>query len=200
MKFIFHRAVIFFLLFGIISCSHSQSPTKSKPAAPADAKEDKMPWRPDMVKIIFADGKTKYVNAISQSAAQIQVRMIPNSEEYTISNKGIILSSSGSYAKDSKVQSVMVKAALKSIYDKVDQPNFDYGTLGIRFPDGKVQYAWGLTVQTTYFSFIMSHSQFNYQCYFKGGTWKIDNAGGEYKNGTIVRDIFELSKDYKRFF
>ena len=153
-----------------------------------------------MVKITFADGKTKFANAISQTVTQIQVRMIPNSEAYTISNKGIILSSNGSYTKGSKVQSVMVKTALKSIYDKVDQPNFDYGTVGIRFPDGKVQYAWGVTVQVTYFSFIMSHSQFNYQCYFKSGTWKIDNAGGEYRNGTYLRDVFELANKFKRFY
>lgn len=189
---------IFLLLYFITACSHSQVPTKTSPGQPAA--EDKMPWRPDMVKIIFADGKTKFANAISQTAAQIQVRMIPNSEEYTISNKGIILSSNGAYAKSSKVQSVMVKTALKSIYDKVDQPNFDYGTLGIRFPDGKVQYAWGLTVQPVYFSLVMSHSRFNYQCYFKNGEWKIDNAGGEYKNGTIVRDIFEMAQQFKKWY
>ncbi len=200
MKVIIRTISILLLLFSISACSHSQSATKSKPAAPADAKEDKMPWRPDMVKITFTDGKTKFANAISQTTSQIEVRMIPNSEEYTISNKGIILASNGNYSKGSKVQSVMVKTALKSIYDKVDQPNFDYGTLGIRFPDGKVQYAWGLTVQTTYFSFIMSHSQFNYQCYFKNGEWKIDNAGGEYRNGTYLRDIFELATAFKRWY
>lgn len=194
-----NTAVVLMLII-ITSCSHSQVATKSKPTATEEAKEDKMPWRPDMVKIVFADGKTKYANAISQTAAQIQVRMIPNSEEYTISNTGVILNSGGSYAKGSKVKSIQVKTALKSIYDKVDQSNFDYGTLGIRFPDGKVQYAWGVTVQPIYFSLIMSHSQFNYQCYFKAGTWKIDNAGGEYKNGTYLRDIFELSSNFKKYY
>lgn len=200
MKNKFQFVPVFLSLIFITACSHSQVVTKNKPVAPEDAKEDKMPWRPDMVKIIFADGKTKFANAVSQSPAQLQVRMIPNSEAYTFSNKGIILSSGGSYSKGSRVKSIMIKAALKSIYDKVDQPNFDYGTLGIRFPDGKVQYAWGVTVQPIYFSFIMSHSQFNYQCYFKNGEWKIDNAGGEYRNGTYLRDIFELAADFRRWY
>jgi len=190
---------IFLSLFFITACSHSQVSTKNRTMQPAAA-EDKMPFRPDMVKITFADGKTKFANAISQTATQIQVRMIPNSEEYSISNKGILLNSSGNYPKGGKVQSIMIKTALKSIYDKVDQPNFDYGTVGIRFPDGKVQYAWGVTVQITYFSFIMSHSQFNYQGYFKNGEWKIDNAGGEYRNGTYLRDIFELAPSFKRWY
>lgn len=189
--------IILLTLLLCTACSNSHISTEPGQSKPA---EDKIPWRPDMVRIVFADGKTKFANAISQTTAQIQVRMIPNSEEYTISNTGVILSSGGSYAKGSKVKSIQVKAALKSIYDKVDQPNFDYGTLGIRFPDGKVQYAWGVTVQPVYFSLIMSHSQFNYQCYFKAGTWKIDNAGGEYKNGTYLRDIFELSPGFKKFF
>lgn len=94
----------------------------------------------------------------------------------------------------------MIKAAGKSIYDKVDQANFDYGTLGIRFPDGKVQYAGALTVSVYYFSLTMSHSKFNYQVYFKNGEWKIDNAGGEYSAGTYLRDIFELAKDFKRWY
>jgi hypothetical protein len=200
MKITLHSTGIFFLLFLVISCSHGQVATKSKPAVSSDAKEEKMPWRPDMVKITFADGKTKFANDISQTALQIQVRMITNSEEYTISNKGIILASNGNYAKGSKVQSVMVKTALKSIYDKVNQPNFDYGTLGIRFPDGKVQYAWDVTVQPIYFSLIMSHSKFNYQCYFKDGEWKVDNAGGEYRNRTVLMDVFELAGQFKIFY
>lgn len=200
MKYILLCSCFISIFFWNIACKQSVAATKPSPAAKSTTPEDKMPFRPDMVKITFADGKTKFANTISQAGTQIQIRMIPNSEEYTISNKGIILTSTGSYAKGSKVQSVMVKAALKSIYDKVDQPNFDYGTVGIRFPDGKVQYAWGVTVQITYFSFIMSHSQFNYQCYFKGGTWKIDNTGGEYRNGTYLRDIFELAPSFRRWY
>jgi hypothetical protein len=188
------------MLLFTVACNRNQIATKSTSSSQLPQAEDKMPWRPNMVKITFADGKTKFANAIRQATTEIHIRMIPNSEEYTISNKGIILKSNGNYIKGSKVQSIMVKAALASIYDKVDQPNFDYGTLGIRFPDGKVQYAWGLTVQVVYFSFIMSHSQFNYQCYFKNGTWKIDNTGGEYKNGTVIRDIFELGIEFKRFY
>jgi uncharacterized lipoprotein YajG len=168
---------IILLLFFTTACSQSQVTTKSSPAQPAAA-DDKMPWRPDMVKITFADGKTKFANAISQTASQIHVRLIPNSEEYTISNKGIILTSNGNYTKGSKVQSIMVKAALASIYDKVDQPNFNYGTLGFRFPDGKVQYASALTVQRVYLAITMSHSGFSYDMYFKNGEWKIENAGG----------------------
>ena len=187
------------LLFFSTACSHSQLKTKSSPAQSA-AKEDQMPWRPDMVKITFADGKTRFANAINKTATQITIRMIPNSEEYTISNKGIILTSNSSYTKGSKVQSIMVKTALASIYDKVDQPNFNYGTLGFRFPDGKVQYANALTIQRIFLSITMSHSGFNYYMYFKNGEWKIDNTGGEYRNGTVIRDIFELATEFKRFY
>ncbi len=190
---------ILLLLFFTTACSHSQVTTKNT-TPKAEQADDKMPWRPDMVKITFADGKTKFANAVSKTATQITVRMIPNSEEYTISNKGVILSSNGSYTNGSKVQSIMVKAALASIYDKVDQPNFNYGTLGFRFPDGKVQYASALTVQRVYLAITMSHSGFNYDMYFKNGEWKIDNAGGEYRNGTVMRDIFELGNEFKRFY
>lgn len=181
------------------ACSHSQLKIKSSPAQ-SSAKEDQMPWRPDMVKIIFADGKTKFANAISKTTAQISVRMIPNSEEYTFSNKGIILTSTGSYTKGSKVQSIMIKYAMQSIYDKIDQANFNYGTLGFRFPDGKVQYANALTIQRIFLSITMSHSGFNYYMYFKNGEWKIDMQGGEYRNGTVIRDIFELATEFKRFY
>jgi hypothetical protein len=199
MKHIFKYFIVLLLLIFVTSCSHSQIATKPTASQPAAA-DDKMPWRPDMVKITFADGKTKFANAISQTATQIHVRLVPNSEEYTISNKGIILTSNGNYTKGSKVQSIMVKAALASIYDKVDQPNFDYGTVGIRFPDGKVQYARALTVQRIFLAITMSHSVFNYDIYFKNGEWKIDNAGGEYRNGTVIRDIFELTQQFKRWY
>lgn len=190
------NTAIILLLLAAVACRNSR--VSSNPPAPWSA-EDKMPFRPSMAKIIFADGKTKYANVISQSAVQVDIRMIPNSEEYSISNKGIILSSNGSYAKGGRVQSVMIKNAGASIYDKIDQPNFNYGTLGFRFPDGKVQYAGALTVQPVFLSITMLHSGFNYQLYFKGGEWKIDIQGGEYRNGTFIRDIFELSPTFKRF-
>ncbi len=199
MKHILQYVSVFLLLVFVTACSQSQVATKSTQTQPATA-EDKMPWRPDMVKITFADGKTKFGNAISQTATQIQIRMIPNSEEYSISNKGVILSSSGSYLKGSKVQSVTIKKSLPSIYNKVDQPNFDYGILGIRFPDGKVQYAKALSVQSIYLGLTMMHAQVEYNCYYKEGTWKIDIPSGEYKNGTIIRDIFELESKFMRWY
>lgn len=199
MKITFRNAGMMILLLTAIACRQSKVSTKSTPTQPAPA-EDKMSFRPSMAKIIFADGKTKYANVISQSTTQVDLRMIPNSEEYSISNKGIILSSNGSYAKGGRVQSVMIKNAGASIYDKIDQPNFNYGTLGFRFPDGKVQYAGALTVQPVFLSITMLHSGFNYQLYFKGGEWKIDIQGGEYRNGTFIRDIFELYPSFKRFY
>jgi hypothetical protein len=199
MKHTLQNISFFLLLVFVTACSHSQVTSKNTTPQPATP-EDKMPWRPDMVKITFSDGKTKFANAISQTATQIHIKMIPNSEEYTISNKGIILSGKGNYTKGSRVQSIMVKTALASIYDKVDQPNFNYGTLGFRFPDGKVQYANALTIQRIFFSITMLHSGFNYYMYFKNGEWKIDNAGGEYRNGTVIRDIFELEQQFKRFY
>ena len=46
----------------------------------------------------------------------------------------------------------------------------------------------------------MSHSKFNYQVYYKNNEWKIDNAGGEYKNGTVIKDIFELDVKFRKFY
>lgn len=186
------------ILFMATACKHSQTTTKST-APQSSPAEDKMPFRPPMAKITFGDGKTKFANVVSQSATLVTIRMIPGGEEYSISTKGIILNSNGSYAKGSRVQSVMIKNAGQSIYDKIDQSSFNYGTLGFRFPDGKVQYANALTVQPVFLSITMMHSGFNYQLYFKGGEWKIDIQGGEYRNGTVIRDIFELAQNFKRF-
>jgi hypothetical protein len=31
-------------------------------------------------------------------------------------------------------------------------------------------------------------------------TWKFDNAGGEDRSGTYLRDIFELAPNFKRWY
>jgi hypothetical protein len=180
--------------------TNSNAQNNSSGANTQIVSNNEMPGHPSMAKIVFADGKEFYANAISQSARQILIRMISNSEEYTISNKGIILTSTGSYAKGSKVQSVMIKKAGKSIYNEINQANFNYGVLGFEFPDGKVQYASALTIHRTYLAITMQHSGFNYDLYYKNGEWKIDNAGGEYRNGTIIKDIFELDNSFKKFY
>ena len=159
-----------------------------------------LPQRPSMAKITFADSRGFYANIISQLPSQITVKLTNNGADYTINNKGIITSSNGKYAKGAKVQSIMTKKAGESIYNEIDQANFTYGVLGFEFPDGRVQYASALTIGTTFLAITMQHNNHNYNMYYKNGEWKIEGTGGEYKNGTVIKDIFELDQKFKKFY
>lgn len=166
----------------------------------ATAAANEMPDRPSMAKITFSDSKEYYGNIISQQASQIDIKLIPTGALYSIDKKGLILNSSGKYTKGSKVQSIMTKQAGQSIYTEIDQANFDYGTLGFVFADGQVQYANSFTVGVTFLSSYFLHEKFTYYMYYIKGEWKIDIQGGQHKNGTVIKDIFELDSNFKRFY
>ncbi|MBS1742421.1 MAG: hypothetical protein JST81_05245 [Bacteroidetes bacterium] len=195
--------VIFCLLHSIlISCSAQLRKTDLNKTNRIREKSGstELPSRPSMAKVTFADGRTLYANVITQSASDIRIKLVNNDTYYTIDKKGMIKSSNGKYQTGSKVQSVLLKKAGNSIYNDINQSNFDYGILGFEFPDGKVQYAKANTINSSFLSITMTHSSFNYYLYYKNGEWSIDMQGGEYQNGTVIKDIFVLDQKFKRFY